>query len=82
MIIDRVTKSLLFLAVKTIDRAGVRQDLHTIHTLEDILRACVIYFTGSWDNQLPLKEFTTIIVTIHAFGLTFMRQCMGVHVGL
>jgi len=30
----------------------------TIQTLEDILRACVIDFGGSWDNHLPLMEFS------------------------
>ncbi|KAH0657753.1 hypothetical protein KY289_026501 [Solanum tuberosum] len=30
----------------------------TIHTLEDMLRACVIDFKGNWDDQLPLIEFT------------------------
>ncbi|WMV13895.1 hypothetical protein MTR67_007280 [Solanum verrucosum] len=29
----------------------------TIHTLEDMLRACVIDFNGSWDDHLPLIEF-------------------------
>ena len=29
----------------------------TIQTLEDILRACVIDFKGSWDEHLPLVEF-------------------------
>ncbi|KAH0654413.1 hypothetical protein KY289_032091 [Solanum tuberosum] len=29
----------------------------TIHTLEDMLRACVIDFKGSWDDHLPLIEF-------------------------
>ncbi|GJY27946.1 putative reverse transcriptase domain-containing protein [Tanacetum coccineum] len=28
----------------------------TIHTLEDMLRACVIDFGGSWDTHLPLAE--------------------------
>ncbi|GJZ87018.1 putative reverse transcriptase domain-containing protein [Tanacetum coccineum] len=31
---------------------------HTIQTLEDILRACVIDFGGSWDTHLPLAEFS------------------------
>ncbi|XP_070057139.1 uncharacterized protein [Nicotiana tomentosiformis] len=31
---------------------------HTILMHEDILRACVIDFKGSWDNHLPLIEFT------------------------
>ncbi|KAI3776003.1 hypothetical protein L1987_45763 [Smallanthus sonchifolius] len=29
----------------------------TIQTLEDMLRACIIDFSGSWDNHLPLAEF-------------------------
>ena len=29
----------------------------TIQTLEDILRACIIDFKGSWDRHLPLVEF-------------------------
>ncbi|KAH0709559.1 hypothetical protein KY284_010986 [Solanum tuberosum] len=30
----------------------------TIHTLEDMLRACVIDFKGSWDDRLSLIEFS------------------------
>ena len=30
----------------------------TIQTLEDMLRACVINFRGSWDDHLPLIEFS------------------------
>ncbi|GJY64960.1 putative reverse transcriptase domain-containing protein [Tanacetum coccineum] len=30
----------------------------TIQTLEDMLRACVINFGGSWDVHLPLAEFS------------------------
>ncbi|GJX02433.1 putative reverse transcriptase domain-containing protein [Tanacetum coccineum] len=30
----------------------------TIQTLEDMLRACVIDFGGSWDTHLPLAEFS------------------------
>ena len=29
----------------------------TIRTLENMLRACVIDFKGSWDDHLPLIEF-------------------------
>jgi len=29
----------------------------TIQMLEDILRACVLDFKGSWDDHLPLIEF-------------------------
>nr|GEW94146.1 putative reverse transcriptase domain-containing protein [Tanacetum cinerariifolium] len=34
------------------------QTEHTIQTLEDMLRACVIDFGGSWDVHLPLAEFS------------------------
>ncbi|GJS40780.1 putative reverse transcriptase domain-containing protein [Tanacetum coccineum] len=34
------------------------QSEHTIQTLEDMLRACMIDFGGSWDVHLPLVEFS------------------------
>ncbi|KAI3701723.1 hypothetical protein L6452_27010 [Arctium lappa] len=34
------------------------QSERTIHTLEDMLRACAIDFGGSWDQYLPLAEFS------------------------
>nr|GEW66177.1 putative reverse transcriptase domain-containing protein [Tanacetum cinerariifolium] len=34
------------------------QSERTIQTLEDMLRACVIGFGGSWDVHLPLAEFS------------------------
>ncbi|GJU68409.1 putative reverse transcriptase domain-containing protein [Tanacetum coccineum] len=34
------------------------QSERTIQTLEDMLRACVIDFEGSWDIHLPLVEFS------------------------
>ncbi|GJS57859.1 RNA-directed DNA polymerase, eukaryota, reverse transcriptase zinc-binding domain protein [Tanacetum coccineum] len=34
------------------------QSEHTIQTLEDMLKACVIDFGGSWDVHLPLAEFS------------------------
>ncbi|GJS72129.1 putative reverse transcriptase domain-containing protein [Tanacetum coccineum] len=34
------------------------QTEHTIQTLEDMLRACVIDFGGNWDVHLPLAEFS------------------------
>ena len=33
------------------------QTERTIQTLEDMLRACVMDFGGSWDEHLPLIEF-------------------------
>ncbi|GKF98858.1 putative reverse transcriptase domain-containing protein, partial [Tanacetum coccineum] len=35
-----------------------RQSERTIQTLEDMLRTCVIDFSGSWDVHLPLAEFS------------------------
>ncbi|GJT47914.1 putative reverse transcriptase domain-containing protein [Tanacetum coccineum] len=34
------------------------QSEHTIPTLEDILRACILDFGGRWDVHLPLVEFS------------------------
>ncbi|GJZ09232.1 putative reverse transcriptase domain-containing protein, partial [Tanacetum coccineum] len=34
------------------------QSVCTFQTLEDMLRACVIDFGGSWDTHLPLVEFS------------------------
>nr|GEV64389.1 hypothetical protein [Tanacetum cinerariifolium] len=34
------------------------QSEHTIQTLEDMLRACVMDFGGSWDTHLPLVKFS------------------------
>nr|GEY58494.1 reverse transcriptase domain-containing protein [Tanacetum cinerariifolium] len=34
------------------------QSKRTIQTIEDMLRACVIDFSGSWDVYLPLAEFS------------------------
>ncbi|GJW20670.1 putative reverse transcriptase domain-containing protein [Tanacetum coccineum] len=35
-----------------------RQNERTIQTLEDMLRACVINFGGSWNIHLPLAKFS------------------------
>nr|GFA22028.1 putative reverse transcriptase domain-containing protein [Tanacetum cinerariifolium]GFA22031.1 putative reverse transcriptase domain-containing protein [Tanacetum cinerariifolium] len=35
-----------------------RQSERTIQTLEDMIRACVMDFVGSWDTHLPLVEFS------------------------
>ncbi|GJX24344.1 putative reverse transcriptase domain-containing protein [Tanacetum coccineum] len=34
------------------------QSEHTIQTLEDMLKACVLDFEGSWDVHLPLVKFS------------------------
>ena len=33
------------------------QSERTIQTLEDMLRACVLDFNGSWEDHLALAEF-------------------------
>ena len=33
------------------------QSERTIQTLEDMLRACILDFKGSWEKHLPLVEF-------------------------
>ncbi|GJU14541.1 putative reverse transcriptase domain-containing protein [Tanacetum coccineum] len=55
------------------------QSERTIQTLEDMLRACVIDFGGSWDVHLPLAEFsynnsyhTSIRVPVEAI---YGRKC-------
>nr|GEY88558.1 hypothetical protein [Tanacetum cinerariifolium] len=74
VIIDRLTKSAHFLATHEdysmerlsrlyIDEIVAQHETdgqsdHTIQTLEDMLRACVIDFGGSWDVHLPLAEFS------------------------
>ncbi|GJZ45953.1 putative reverse transcriptase domain-containing protein [Tanacetum coccineum] len=74
VIVDRLTKLAYFLAIREdyMQKAlGTRLDMSTayhpqtdgqserkIQTLEDMLRACVIDFGGSWDVHLPLAEFS------------------------
>ena len=48
--------------------------------LEDMLRACVLDHKGSWDEQLPLVEFATIIVIRRVYEWHHMSHCMGGHV--
>ncbi|GKB55305.1 putative reverse transcriptase domain-containing protein [Tanacetum coccineum] len=59
VIMDRLTKSAHFLPMREdykMDRLA-RLYLNEI-TLEDMLRACVLDFGGSWDVHLPLVEFS------------------------
>ncbi|GJW28459.1 zinc finger, CCHC-type, retrotransposon gag domain protein [Tanacetum coccineum] len=46
------------------------QSERTIQTLEDMLRACALEWTGSWDEYLCLVEFAIIIV-----GLLSIKAC-------
>nr|GEW07660.1 hypothetical protein [Tanacetum cinerariifolium] len=56
------------------------QSKRTIQTLEDMLRACVINFGGSWDRHLPLVKFSynnSYHVSIKAapFEALYERKC-------
>ncbi|GJS36097.1 putative reverse transcriptase domain-containing protein [Tanacetum coccineum] len=60
------------------------QSERTIQTLEDMLRACVIDFGGSWDVHLPLAEFsynnsyhTSIRMWLRFEALIWRRKCSG-----
>ncbi|XP_076919259.1 uncharacterized protein LOC143579982 [Bidens hawaiensis] len=56
------------------------QSDRTIQTLEDILRACVIDFGGSWDRHLPWVEYS-YNKSYHAttgmppFEMLYRRRC-------
>ncbi|GJY56783.1 hypothetical protein Tco_0455898 [Tanacetum coccineum] len=70
VIVDRLTKSAHFLPMLEdykMDRLAIlylneivsrHGSERTIQTLEDMLRACVLHFRGSWDVHLPLVEFS------------------------
>ncbi|GJY46028.1 putative reverse transcriptase domain-containing protein [Tanacetum coccineum] len=54
----------------------------TIHTLEDMIRACVLDFGGSWDVHLPLVEFSynnsyhsSVDVPFPPFKALYGRKC-------
>ena len=52
----------------------------TIRTLEDMLRACVIYFKDSWDDHLPLIEISYNNSYHSSIGMTpfeelYSRRC-------
>ncbi|KAD3067277.1 hypothetical protein E3N88_35157 [Mikania micrantha] len=56
------------------------QSERTIQTLEDMIRACVIDFGSSWENHLPLVEFSynnSYHTSIHAapFEALYGRKC-------
>ncbi|KAJ9541635.1 hypothetical protein OSB04_028141 [Centaurea solstitialis] len=59
VIVDRLTKSAHFLAIKESSSSETDgQSERTIQILEDMLRACMLDFRGSWDSHLPLVEFS------------------------
>nr|GEU58342.1 putative reverse transcriptase domain, ribonuclease H-like domain, aspartic peptidase domain protein [Tanacetum cinerariifolium] len=70
-------------------RHGVHTDgqsKHTIQTLEDMLRACMIDFGGSWDVNLSLAEFSYnnsyhSSIRCAPFEALYGRMCRVVHFG-
>ena len=58
----------------------------TIQTLEDMLRACVIEFKGSWDTHLSLMEFAynnsyQSSIGMAPFEALYGRKCRGSMLG-
>nr|GEZ39856.1 putative reverse transcriptase domain-containing protein [Tanacetum cinerariifolium] len=52
------------------------QSKRTIQTLEDMLRACVIDFGGSWDRYLPLVEFSYhVSIKAALFEALYGQKC-------
>ncbi|KAI3773906.1 hypothetical protein L1987_48445 [Smallanthus sonchifolius] len=56
------------------------QSKRTIQTLEDMVRACIIDFGGSWDSHLPLAEFSYnnsyhSTIGMPPFEMLYGRKC-------
>ena len=56
------------------------QSERTIQTLEDMLRACVMEFMGSWDTHLALMEFAydnnyQVSIEMAPFKALYGRKC-------
>ena len=56
------------------------QSERTIQTLEDMLRACVLEFKGSWDIYLPLMEFAynnsyQVSIEMAPYEALYGRKC-------
>ncbi|WMV32762.1 hypothetical protein MTR67_026147 [Solanum verrucosum] len=50
---------------------------HTIHTLEDMLRVCVIHFKGNWDDNLALIEFAYSNSYHSSIGMALFEALFG-----
>ena len=56
------------------------QSKRTIQVLEDMLRACVLYLKGSWDEHLPLVEFAynnsyQVSIQMAPYEALYRRPC-------
>ena len=47
-----------------------------IQVLEDLLRGCVLDFSGSWDRYIPLIEFAYNNSYQSSIGMARMKLCM------
>ncbi|GJW89541.1 putative reverse transcriptase domain-containing protein [Tanacetum coccineum] len=62
------------------------QSERTIQTLEDILRACILDFGGSWDVHLSLVEFSynnsyhsSVEMVLHLMGIVMVVETVSFH---
>jgi len=53
------------------------QSERTIQTLEDMLRACALEYTGAWDHNLPLIEFVYNNSYHASIGMTHFEALYG-----
>ena len=58
------------------------QSEHTIQTLEDLLRSCVLSWKGSWEDHLPLVEFAynnnyQASIKMAPYEALFGRRCIS-----
>ncbi|KAI3819720.1 hypothetical protein L1987_13568 [Smallanthus sonchifolius] len=75
VIVDRLTKSAHFLPIRETFSSE-----RLVETLEDMLRACIIDFGGSWDSHLPLAEFSynnshQVTIGMPPYEMLYGRRC-------
>ncbi|GKA31820.1 putative nucleotidyltransferase, ribonuclease H [Tanacetum coccineum] len=85
VVVDRLTKSAHFLPIRknygiTFHPQTDGQSERTIQTLEDMLRACALEWTGCWDEYLCLVEFAYnnswhASIKAAPFELLYGRKC-------
>ncbi|GJU34293.1 putative reverse transcriptase domain-containing protein [Tanacetum coccineum] len=82
VVVDRLTKKLGELVLSSVQHFILKlgQSERTIQTLEDMLRACALEWTGSWDEYLCLVEFAYnnswhASIKAAPFELLYGRKC-------